>query len=85
MLKAFIKARLPNTLTATVSAKITGGSASYETYRGAYTVDPDFDGITLETRGKVMRDDVTVKPIEVARVSNTQGGKTVYIGGIING
>ena len=85
MLKAVIKARLPSTLTATVSAKIVGGSSSYETYRGDYTVDPDFDGITLETRGKVMRDDVTVKPIEVARVSNTQGGKTVYIGGIING
>ena len=85
MLKAVIKARLPNTLTATVSAKITGGSTSYETYNGAYIVDPDFTGETLETRGKMMRDDVTVKPIEVARVSNTQGGKTVYIGGIING
>lgn len=85
MLKAFIKARLPSTLTATVSAKIVGGSSSYETYKGAYTADPNFVGTTLETRGKVMRYDVTVKPIEVARVSNTQGGKTVYIGGIING
>lgn len=85
MLKAVIQASLQNTLTATVSAKITGGSASYETYNGPYIVDPDFTGSTLETRGKMMRDDVTVKPIEVARVSNTQGGKTVYIGGIING
>ncbi len=52
-------------------------------YDGDYVVDPRFVSQTLETQGKVMRDDVTVNSIEVARTSNPQGGKTVYIGGII--
>ena len=56
-----------------------------EVYQGPYTVDPDFVGITLPTREKNMREDVTVNPIEVQRVSNPNGGKTVYIGGIIDG
>jgi len=54
-------------------------------YTGAYEVDPDFTGTVLETEGKMMTDDVTVNAIEVARVTNPSGGKTVYIGGIING
>lgn len=54
-----------------------------EEYDGAYIVDPDFVGRTLGTRNKLMRDDVTVNPIEVSEVSNLAGGKTVYIGGII--
>lgn len=58
-------------------------TASAEEYHGAYIVDPDFVGKTLGTRNKLMRDDVTVNPIEVSEVSNLAGGKTVYIGGII--
>lgn len=54
-------------------------------YTGEYTVNPDFSGKTLETKGKTMDEDVTVKPIEVTRVGNPSGGTTVYIGGIING
>ena len=57
-------------------------SYSGETYAGSYIVSPDFDGQQLETADKLMTDDVTVLPIEVARVSNTSGGTTVYIGGI---
>ena len=54
-------------------------------YTGAYNVDPKFEAQKLATNGKKMRDDVTVEAIEVQRVSNTSGGKTVYIGGLING
>lgn len=56
-----------------------------EVYPGPYTVDPDFVGVTLPTREKNMREDITVNAIEVQRVSNPTGGKTVYIGGIIDG
>ena len=54
-------------------------------YTGAYNIDPKFEAQKLATNGKKMRDDVTVEAIEVQRVSNTSGGKTVYIGGLING
>lgn len=54
-------------------------------YAGEYTVDPDFTGHTLPTKNKLLLEDVTVNPIEVARVSNPSGGTTVYIGGITNG
>ena len=56
-----------------------------EVYDGAYTVDPDFERHVLGTKSKLMRDDVTVNAIEVQRVSNASGGRTVYIGGLING
>lgn len=96
VLRAVIQARLPSTLKTSISAKIVGGAltaivsaqiagTAYETYTGAYSVEPDFDGTTLETSGRLMEQDVTVNPIMVSRVSNTQGGKTIYIGGIING
>ena len=52
-------------------------------YTGEYIIDPDFDGQVLQTRQKYMTDNVTVNPIQVEAVSNTSGGKTVYIGGII--
>lgn len=54
-------------------------------YEGSYVVDPKFESITLETKNKVLSNDVTVNPIEVARVSNPSGGKTVFIGGNFNG
>ena len=54
-------------------------------YTGAYDVDPKFTAQKLATNGKKMLDDVTVEAIEVQRVSNTSGGRTVYIGGLING
>ena len=54
-------------------------------YTGAYNIDPKFTAQKLATNGKKMLDDVTVEAIEVQRVSNTSGGRTVYIGGLING
>ena len=56
-----------------------------EVYRGSYFVDPDFTEHVLATKNKTLTDNVSVKAIEVQRVSNTSGGRTVYIGGIING
>ena len=54
-------------------------------YTGNYIVDPDFATQILGTKEKYMLDNVTVNPIEVARVSNPAGGRTIYIGGEING
>lgn len=54
-------------------------------YEGEYLVKPDFIGMTLPTKDRVLNKNVTVNPIEVARVSNPSGGTTVYIGGITNG
>ena len=54
-------------------------------YTGNYIVDPDFATQILGTKEKYMLDDVAVNPIEVARVSNPAGGRTIYIGGEING
>ena len=54
-------------------------------YDGEYVVAPDFVSKTLATKDRFLRNDVTVLPIEVSRVSNPAGGKTIFIGGIING
>jgi len=55
-----------------------------DVYDGEYVAKPSFETQTLHTKNKVLTNDVTVNAIEVSRVSNLQGGKTVYIGGIIN-
>ena len=54
-------------------------------YKGEYEVIPKFTEEVLETKNKLMKDNVVVYPIEVARVSNPSGGTTVYIGGMTNG
>ncbi len=56
-----------------------------DTYDGEYTVDPDFTQQVLRTKSKLMNENVTVNAIEVQRVSNASGGRTVYIGGLIDG
>lgn len=58
---------------------------SGDPYTGPYTVTPNFEAQELTTKDKLLRDNVTVEPIEVSRVSNPAGGKTIYIGGISNG
>lgn len=63
--------------------EISGGDV--EVYGGAYTVEPDFTEQVLATKNKMLIDDVTVNAIEIQRVSNASGGKTVYIGGVIYG
>ena len=56
-----------------------------EEYDGDYKVTPKFTEEVLKTKNKIMKDNVLVYPIEVARVSNPSGGTTVYIGGMTNG
>lgn len=53
----------------------------YDTYAGPYTVIPvlNNDNVLL-TKHKLMADDVTVKPIPIAEVTNPSGGWTVTIG-----
>jgi hypothetical protein len=54
-------------------------------FDGSYIYTPKFIQQIIETRNKTLKDNITLEAIEVARVSNTSGGKTVYIGGIFNG
>lgn len=54
-------------------------------YTGKYKVEPCFEAQILETKEKTMLDDVEVSAIEVQRVSNVAGGRTVFIGGTLNG
>lgn len=56
-----------------------------EEYDGDYKVTPKFTEEVLKTKNKIMKDNVLVYPIEVARVSDPSGGTTIYIGGITNG
>lgn len=51
-----------------------------EHYDGETIVDPTFSTQTLETRNKVMDDDVTVNSIYVGKTTNVSGGYTVYVG-----
>ena len=51
----------------------------YERYEGPYTVYPDTFDQTLDTSNKVMREDVVVREIPFAEVSNPAGGTTVII------
>lgn len=54
-------------------------SVGGDPYTGDYVVDPSFVKSTLPTKDKLLLEDVTVNPIEVARVSNPSGGTTIYI------
>lgn len=61
------------------------GGGGGEPYDGPYTVTPDFETQELATKDRLLKDNVTVDPIAVARVENPSGGKTIFIGGIFNG
>lgn len=52
----------------------------YDEYEGPYDVVPRFREQTLETKNKLMTDDVTVETIPVYRTINPSGGNTVSIG-----
>ena len=49
-------------------------------YEGEYEVIPRLEDQTLETNGKQMADDVTVRQIPVVYTTNPYNGKTVVIG-----
>ena len=48
-------------------------------YEGDSTVIPTVEEQTMKTRGKVMREDVTIRAIPIYEVSNAAGGATIYI------
>lgn len=58
-----------------ITAYVGGGP-----YTGEYTVTPKVEAQTMPTKEKVMLDDVTIRAIPYFDVSNTSGGRTVYIG-----
>lgn len=49
-------------------------------YEGNYEVTPDVLEQKLDTKQKIMREDVVVKAIPYSETTNNAGGKTVYIG-----
>lgn len=49
-------------------------------YKGEYVVTPKTETQTMPTKGKVMDDNVTIKPIPYVESDNAAGGKTVIIG-----
>jgi hypothetical protein len=51
-----------------------------EYYMGKYVVTPKVEAQMMETSGKMMSDNVTIKEIPFFETSNVSGGKTVYIG-----
>ena len=65
-----------------ITGKLTVPAAGppYIPYEGPYEVIPAFDDQILETAEKTMSDDVVVKEIPVAEVSNPAGGLTLTIG-----
>lgn len=48
-------------------------------YEGAYEVTPKISAQKLETKKKVLTDDINVKGVPAYETSNTAGGKTFYI------
>lgn len=74
----------PITLGVSFDAVIRGGGG--EPYEGTYQVTPKVkDEVVLPTKGKTLRDDVTVLKIPQFEVSNEEGGKTLIIGDEYNG
>lgn len=57
----------------------TAYSTSAQKYEGEYEVTPTVNGQTLETKQKLMTDDVTIHAIPFFEVGNNSGGNTVYI------
>lgn len=51
-----------------------------EKYTGSYEVTPCANEQKLHTASKIMMDDVTIKEIPYAEVTNPAGGTTVIIG-----
>ena len=59
---------------------ISGAEDSYDSYDDGYIVTPRVHAQTLNTKNKLMKDNVSVLAIPYFETSNLSG-KTVYIGG----
>jgi hypothetical protein len=62
----------------TITTDVIGGDVAE--YQGSYEVTPTIQEQVLPTALKVMRNDLTVKEIPYAEVSNASGGTTIIIG-----
>lgn len=54
-------------------------NSNFERYNGEYEVAPKFEEQFLETKDKIMSENVTVHKIPRYDITNTAGGTTVYI------
>lgn len=77
-MKIDVKLKTPhisiNAYRATIDQSLT------EKYKGEYEVTPKANEATvLETKGKLMIDNVTVKKVPIYETTNSQNGTTVYI------
>lgn len=73
-----------NKVTVNTGTQVARDGSSIPEYDGDYIVTPlAYRQTILETFGKRMADDVTVKEVPFYEVSNTKG-KTVYIADTIN-
>ena len=75
-----VSLRTKCSVTGVVAVNVNGGT---ERYTGEYEVTPLVTSQVLETKQKLMTDDLKIKEIPFFNVSNTSGGTTVYIGGDI--
>ena len=73
-----IKGIVKDKLRMTANVNIERGS-SYPTYSGDYNIIPKTQSQTLETKNKLMRDDLSIKEIPYYETSNPYG-ETIYIG-----
>lgn len=56
-------------------------TADAEMYSGSYEITPEVNNdISLSTRNKIMKENLTVLKIPLIEVSNESGGKTLIIG-----
>lgn len=60
------------------------GGEGTELFAGPYDCEPGFEPQILATERRTMKSDVTVNAIRVSRTTNQSGGRTIYIGGIID-
>lgn len=63
-----------------IKCDIVVGKGERSVYNGKYSITPDDENHVLETKGKVMNDNLTVFKIPLWETSN-DSGTTVYIGG----
>lgn len=63
-----------------MSIGVSYSAISAPEYEGEYEVTPRLFVQSLDTDGKLMRDDVTVYEIPITRTTNPSGGQTVLIG-----
>ena len=56
----------------------------YDYFEGDYFIVPTVESQTLETKGKLMKNDINIREIPYYEVSNEASGNTVYIGGDLN-